>query len=62
MEYRPPVEDGWVRSLSFRACFEGQHFLTENDSVRFVPQLNDKMKLNTRYKLSDMLYEGKLEY
>ena len=42
--------------------FEGQPFLTENDSMRFVPQLNDKMKLNTRYKLSDMLYEGKLEY
>jgi len=27
-----------------------------------VAQLNEKMKLNTRYKLSDMLYDGKLEY
>ena len=41
---------------------DGQPFLTENDSVRFSAQLNEKMKLNTRYKLSDMVYDGKLEY
>ena len=46
----------------FKRTMDGQPFLTENDSVRFFAQLNEKMKLNTRYKLSDMVYDGKLEY
>ncbi len=62
MDYRAPVEDGMGAKFVFPRTFEGQPFLSEDDTVRFVAQLNDKMKLNTRYKLSDMLYEGKLEY
>lgn len=62
MEYRAPAEDGMGAKFVFPRKFEGQPFLSENDSVRFVAQLNEKMKVNTRYKLSDMLYEGKLEY
>ena len=60
--YRAPVEDGMGAKFVFPRMFEGQPFLSENDTVRFVAQLTEKMKLNTRYKLSDMLYEGKLEY
>ena len=62
MDYRAPVEDGMGAKFIFKRMVDGQPFLTENDSVRFVAQLNEKMKLNTRYKLSDMLYDGKLEY
>ncbi|HEV8426835.1 MAG TPA: hypothetical protein VGQ41_02910 [Pyrinomonadaceae bacterium] len=62
MEYRAPIEDGMGAKFVFPRTVEGQPFLSENDSVRFVAQMNDKLKLNTRYKLSDMLYEGKLEY
>ena len=62
MEYRAPVEDGMGAKFVFPRKFEGQPFLTENDSVRFVAQVNDKMKLNTRYKVSEMMYDGKLEY
>ena len=62
MEYRPPTEDGMGAKFVFPRAVEGQPFLTENDSVRFVAQFNERMKLNTRYKLSDMLYDGKLEY
>lgn len=62
MEYRAPVEDGMGAKFVFPRKLEGQPFLTENDSVRFVAQLSEKMKLNTKYKLSDMLYDGKLEY
>ena len=46
----------------FQRLVDGQPFLSENDSVRFVAQFNEKMKLNTKYKLSEMLYDGKLEY
>jgi hypothetical protein len=62
MEYRAPAEDGMGAKFVFPRKFEGQQFLSENDSVRFVAQMNEKLKLNTRYKLSDMLYDGKLEY
>lgn len=62
LDYRAPVEDGMGAKFVFKRTVDGQPFLTENDSVRFVAQLNERMKLNTRYKLSDMLYDGKLEY
>lgn len=62
MEYRAPIEDGMGAKFVFPRKLEGQPFLSESDSVRFVAQMNEKMKLNTRYKLSDMLYDGKLEY
>jgi len=62
MEYRAPIEDGMGAKFIFPRKLEGQPFLSESDVVRFVAQFNEKMKLNTRYKLSDMLYDGKLEY
>jgi len=62
MDYRPPVEDGMGAKFVFKRVVDGQPFLTENDNVRFVAQMNEKTKLDTRYKLSNMLYDGKLEY
>ena len=62
MEYRAPIEDGMGAKFIFPRKLEGQPFLSESDVVRFVAQFNEKMKLSTRYKLSDMLYDGKLEY
>ncbi len=62
MDYRAPVEDGMGAKFVFARTVDGQPFLGESDTVRFVAQLNERMKLNTRYKLSDMLYDGKLEY
>jgi hypothetical protein len=61
-DYRAPVQDGMGAKFVFPRVVDGKPFLSENDTVRFVAQLNEKTKLNTRYKLSDMLYEGKLEY
>lgn len=62
MDYRPPVEDGMGAKFVFKRVVDGQPFLSQEDSVRFVAQLSEKMKLDTRYKLSNMLYDGKLEY
>mgnify|MGYP006951123395 CR=1 FL=1 len=62
MEYRAPIGDGMGAKFVFPRQLEGQPFLSEGDSVHFVALMNEKMKLNTRYKLSDMLYDGKLEY
>ena len=41
---------------------DGQPFLTDSGDVRFFAQLSDKITLSTKYKLHDMMYEGKLEY
>ena len=60
--YRAPVQDGMGAKFIFKRVVDGQPFLSENDNVRFVAQFNEKMKLNTRYKLSEMQYDGKLEY
>lgn len=62
MDYRAPIEDGMGAKFVFPRTVEDQPFLSENETVRFVAQISDKLKLNTRYKLSDMVYEGKLEY
>lgn len=62
MEYRAPVADGMGAKFVFPRALDGQPFLTEGDNVRFFAQLSEKLKLNTRYKLSEMLYDGKLEY
>ena len=62
MEYRPPTADGMGAKFVFKRSENGQPFLTENDSVRFFAQLNDKMKVNAKYKLADMLFDGRVEY
>ena len=61
--YRPPGPDGMGAKFVFMRTLEGQPFLTaDSDNVRFFAQLNDKTKLNVKYKVSDMMYDGKLEY
>jgi len=62
MEYRAPTQDGMGAKFVFKRAVDGQPFLADNDNVKFFAQLNDKIKVTTRHKLSEMLYEGKLEY
>lgn len=62
-DYRPPGQDGLGAKFVFIRTLEGQPFLTaESDNVRFFAQFSEKIKLNVRYKVSEMMYEGKLEY
>lgn len=62
-DYRPPGPDGMGAKFVFMRNLEGQPFLTpESDNVRFFAQLTEKTKLNVKYKVSDMMYDGKLEY
>jgi hypothetical protein len=62
MEYRPPTGDGMGAKFVFKRAENGQPFLSDNDSVRFFAQLNEKMKVNAKYKLSEMLFDGRVEY
>ncbi|HEU4506718.1 MAG TPA: hypothetical protein VFR78_00670 [Pyrinomonadaceae bacterium] len=62
-DYRPPGPDGMGAKFVFLRTVEGQPFLTpESDNVRFFAQINERVKLSVRYKVSDMMYDGKLEY
>ncbi len=63
MDYRAPGPDGIGAKFIFQRAFEGHAFLTpESDNLRFVAEISEKIKLNMRYKVSEMVYEGKLEY
>ncbi len=62
MDYKPPISDGLGAKFVFPRQVDGQPFLSEAGDVRFFAQLSDKITLNTKYKLKDMMYEGKLEY
>ena len=61
-DYRPPINDGLGAKFVFPRLVDGQPFLTDVGDVRFVAQLSDKITVNTKYKLHDMMYDGKLEY
>jgi type IV secretory pathway VirB2 component (pilin) len=61
-EYRAPGGDGMGAKFIFKRVLDGQPFLAATDNVKFVAQFNEKMKILTKYKLSEMMYDGKLEY
>jgi hypothetical protein len=61
-DYRGPTDNMGAKFI-FPRTVEGQPFLTdEKDNVRFVAQFSEKLKLNARYKVSEMGYNGKLEF
>jgi hypothetical protein len=42
---------------------DGKPFITpESEEIHFVAPLSDNYKLDRRFKVKDMMYEGKLEY
>ena len=63
ISYLPPIEDGLGAKFIFPRTENGEYFLTnKSDRVRFVAELNDSFKLNMRFKVSDMIFDDKLEY
>lgn len=61
--YLPPIPDGLGAKFIFPRWVEGGPFLTtRSESVRFVAEFSDLFKLDMRYKVSDMMYDEKLEY
>ena len=63
ISYQAPIEDGLGAKFIFPRSENGEGFLTaKSESVRFVAEFNDSFKLNMRFKVSDMMFEDKLEY
>jgi hypothetical protein len=62
-EYQQPRQDGLGARFIFPRNVEGKPFITpESGEVRFFTELSDVYRLDRRYKVKDMMYEGKLEY
>ncbi len=63
IDYRAPVEDGLGARFVFPRFVDGKPFL-KNDSgnVRFYAEVGSTVKLNQRFKVPDMMYDGRLEY
>src|SRR5215204_4865976 len=62
-EYVPPGKDGFGARFIFKRIVDERPFLTTDfDDVRFVSEFGTAVKLNMRFKVSDMMVDGKLEY
>jgi hypothetical protein len=63
IEYYPPIKDGLGAKFVFPRRVDERLFLgTDSGSFRFYCELSPQIKLNVTFKLSDMMYDGKLEY
>ena len=63
MEYRPPTQDGMGAKFVFPRMLDGQPFLDANSGeLRVNIQIGKNVKVNRRFKVAEMMYDGKLEY
>lgn len=63
IRYEAPIADGLGAKFIFPRVLDGVPFLASNSgTVRFFAQFSDSFKLNTRYKVADMVFDQKLEY
>jgi hypothetical protein len=63
IDYRSPIQDGLGAKFVFPRTLNGRLFLTpDSGEVRFYAEVGTNVKLNRRFKVSDMIYRGKLEY
>jgi hypothetical protein len=62
-QYRPPSQDGLGAKFVFPRTLDGKPFIDAGSGeVRFGTELVKGMKIIRRFKISEMMYDGKLEY
>lgn len=62
-DYKAPISDGMGAKFIFPRMYEEKPFVAEDSGyVRFYSEVGKEIKLNMRFKVTDMMYEGKLEY
>ena len=62
LDYRAPGPDGMGAKFIFSRTLDGQPFLDANSGELRVNIQIGKLKLNRRFKVNDMMYEGKVEH
>jgi len=61
--YRPPIPDGLGAKLVFPRSVDGKPFIeSSSGEFRFVLEMGKTIKISRKFKVADMMYEGKLEY
>ena len=61
-DYKPPKPDGMGAKFIFPRTLDGKPFLDANSGeVRVYMEIN-KTRLSRKFKVADMMYDGKLEY
>jgi len=62
-EYVPPGRDGFGARFIFPRNVDGRPFITiESGEVRFYSEYAPNLKLNTRFKIAEMVYQNAVEY
>ena len=62
-EYVPPGKDGFgARFIFVRNPGEKPFIEANSGEIRFFAQFSEKIKIDRRFKLADMTYQGELEY
>ena len=62
-QYMAPIKDGMGAKFVFPRVVDGQPFIKEDSGyVRFYSEIFGDLKLNMRFEVPDMMYEGALEY
>lgn len=62
-EYVPPGKDGFGARFIFLRNVDEKPFIDSNSGeVRFVTKYPNGLKVDRRFKVGDMMYEGELEY
>lgn len=62
-DYRPPSPDGMGAKFIFSRMIDGQPFIDANSGeLRVIIQLGKTVKVSRRFKVAEMMYDGKLEY
>jgi hypothetical protein len=62
-EYIAPINDGMGAKFVFPRTFNNELFVNDQSGyLRFYSEMSKNIKLNMRFKIADMTYDGKLEY
>ena len=62
-EYIAPINDGMGAKFVFPRTLDSEIFVNEQSGyLRFFSEMAKNLKLNMRFKIADMMYDGKLEY
>jgi hypothetical protein len=62
-EFQPPKQDGIGARFIFPRLVDGKPFITPDaEEIHFVSELSSNYKLDRRYKVKEMMFDGKLEY
>lgn len=62
-EYVPPGRDGFGARFIFPRNVDGKPFIDQSTrEIRFFSEYNESLILNMRFKVTEMLYNGRLEY